>query len=80
MLTSEPLYYTAKPYGCTCTILFEEYKRFGHEIDREEAILMASAIISDTLLLKSPTATEQGIFMTFIFYGRRNRKILIENY
>lgn len=56
--TSEPLYYTAKPYGCTCTILFEEYKRLGHEIDKEEAILMASAIISDTLLLKSPTTTE----------------------
>ena len=56
--TSEPLYYTAKPYGCTCTILFEEYKRLGHEINKEEAILMTSAIISDTLLLKSPTTTE----------------------
>ncbi len=56
--TSEPLYYTAKPYGCTCTILFEEFKRLGHEIEKKEAILMASAIISDTLLLKSPTTTE----------------------
>lgn len=56
--TSEPLYYTAKPYGCTCTILFEEYKTLGHKIEKEEAILMASAIISDTLLLKSPTTTE----------------------
>ena len=56
--TSEPLYYTAKPYGCTCTILFEEFKRLGHEIDKKEAILMASSIISDTLLLKSPTTTE----------------------
>ena len=56
--TSEPLYYTAKPYGCTCTILFEEYKAQGHEINKEEAILMASSIVSDTLLLKSPTTTE----------------------
>ena len=56
--TAEPLYYTAKPYGCTSTILFEEFKRLGHEIERKEAILMASAIISDTLLLKSPTTTE----------------------
>ena len=56
--TAEPLYYIAKPYGCTCTILFEEYKAYGHEISKEEAILMASAIISDTLLLKSPTTTE----------------------
>ena len=57
--TSNPLYYTAKPYGCTSTILFEEFKQRGHEIERTEAILMASAIISDTLLLKSPTTTEE---------------------
>ena len=56
--TTEPLYYDARPYGCTSTILFEEFKRLGHEIERKEAILMASAIISDTLLLKSPTTTE----------------------
>lgn len=56
--TSEPLYYISKPYGCTSTILFEEFKQLGHEIERTEAILMASAIISDTLLLKSPTTTE----------------------
>lgn len=56
--TVEPLYYNAKPYGCTSTILFEEFKRLGHKIEKTEAILMASAIISDTLLLKSPTTTE----------------------
>lgn len=56
--TSEPIYYTAKPYGCTCTILFEEFKRLGHKIDKKEAVLMLSAIISDTLLLKSPTTTD----------------------
>lgn len=59
--TSEPLHYTAKPYGCTSTILFEEFKQLGHEIEKTEAILMASAIISDTLLLKSPTTTEHDI-------------------
>lgn len=56
--TSTPLYFTAKPYGCTATILFEEFKRLGHEIGKAEAILMLSAIISDTLLLKSPTTTK----------------------
>ncbi len=56
--TGDPLYYTAKPYGCTSTILFEEFKRLGHTIEKKEAILMASAIISDTLLLKSPTTTD----------------------
>ena len=59
--TSEPLYYTAKPYGCTSTILFEEFKQLGHEIEKTEAILMASAIMSDTLLLKSPTTTKHDI-------------------
>ena len=56
--TSEPLYYNAKPYGCTATILFEEFKNNEIEIEKKEAILMASSIISDTLLLKSPTTTE----------------------
>lgn len=56
--TSEPLYYTARPYGCTSTILYEEFKMLGHKIDKNEAVLMLSAIISDTLLLKSPTTTE----------------------
>lgn len=56
--TSEPLYYTAKPYGCTATILFEEFKNLELEIEQKEAKLMASCIISDTLLLKSPTTTE----------------------
>ena len=56
--TAEPLYYTARPYGCTSTILLQEFKNAGIEVDKENAVLMASAIISDTLLLKSPTTTE----------------------
>lgn len=56
--TSEPLYYTARPFGCTSTILFEEFKQNNIEIEKTEAVLMASAIISDTLLLKSLTTTE----------------------
>ena len=59
--TSEPLYYTARPYGCTSTILYKDFIQKGLEISKEEAILMASAIISDTLLLKSPTTTEHDI-------------------
>ena len=56
--TAEPLYYNARPYGCTSTILYKDFIQKGIEIERKEAILMASAIISDTLLLKSPTTTE----------------------
>lgn len=56
--TAEPLYYLAKPYGCTCTILFEEAKRMNLPIEKREATLMLSAILSDTLLFKSPTCTK----------------------
>ena len=56
--TTDPLYYTAKPYGCTATILYQDFVAKGIEIEKKEALLMASAIISDTLLLKSPTTTK----------------------
>ena len=59
--TSAPLFFTARPYGCTATILFKDYKQKGFEINKEEAILMASSIISDTLLLKSPTTTKTDV-------------------
>ncbi len=59
--TSDPLYYTARPYGCTATILFKDFKEKEIEISKEEALLMASAIISDTLLLKSPTTTKHDV-------------------
>ncbi len=57
--TSEPLFYYAQPVGCTSTLLFELYKSNNLEIEPQIAGLMLSAIISDTLLLKSPTTTEK---------------------
>ena len=57
--TSEPLFYYAQPVGCTSTILFELYHTNNIEIEPKIAGLMLSAIISDTLLLKSPTTTEK---------------------
>ena len=57
--TAEPLYYRAEPVGCTCTVLFKLYKENGVQIDKKIAGLMLSAIISDTLLLKSPTKTDE---------------------
>lgn len=56
--TSYPLYYRAEPVGCTETIMYKLYKENRIEIDKKIAGLMLSAIISDTLLLKSPTTTE----------------------
>lgn len=59
--TSGPLYYRAEPVGCTATILNKIYKENGIDLDKSVAGLMLSAIISDTLLFKSPTCTEQDV-------------------
>ncbi|MBZ5964278.1 manganese-dependent inorganic pyrophosphatase [Leuconostoc gelidum subsp. gelidum] len=54
---STPLYINAKPWGSVATILYYEFKQADINIPSKIAGLMASAIISDTLLLKSPTTT-----------------------
>lgn len=59
--TSDPLYYRAEPVGCTATILKKMYKENGIEISKDTAGLMLSAIISDSLLFKSPTCTDEDI-------------------
>ncbi|XZF77901.1 manganese-dependent inorganic pyrophosphatase [Bacillus sp. AL-1R] len=59
--TSDPLYYRCEPVGCTATILNKLYKENNIEIKKEVAGLMLSAIISDTLLFKSPTCTNQDV-------------------
>ncbi|MFV8805487.1 manganese-dependent inorganic pyrophosphatase [Aerococcus urinaeequi] len=57
--SAAPLTFIAKPYGCSQTIIFELFQEKGIEIPKEIAGLMLSAIISDTLLFKSPTTTEK---------------------
>jgi manganese-dependent inorganic pyrophosphatase len=59
--TSYPLYYRAEPIGCTESIMYKLYKENGVEIDKTIACLMLSAIISDTLLFKSPTCTAEDV-------------------
>lgn len=59
--TSDPLYYRCEPVGCTATILNKMYKEKGIAIDKQIAGLMLSAIISDSLLFKSPTCTEEDV-------------------
>lgn len=59
--TAEPLYYRAEPVGCTATILTKMYKENNVKIEKEIAGLMLSAIISDSLLFKSPTCTDQDV-------------------
>lgn len=57
--TSEPLHYYAEPVGCTNTVLYKLYKMNNIAIEEKIAGLMLSAIVSDTLLLKSPTCTDE---------------------
>jgi len=59
--TSYPLFYRAEAVGCTETIMYKLYRENGVEIDKKIATLMLSAIISDTLLLKSPTCTAEDV-------------------
>lgn len=56
--TIDPLFYRAEPVGCTSTVLWEMFKEQNMEIPANIAGIMLSAIISDTLLLKSPTTTD----------------------
>ena len=59
LTTPYPLYFRTEPAGCTQTVMYKLYKENGVEIDKTIATLMVSAIISDTLLFKSPTCTEE---------------------
>ena len=61
LTTSYPLYYRAEPVGCTETIMYKLYRENNVEIDKTIALLMVSAIISDTLLFKSPTCTNEDV-------------------
>lgn len=57
--TANPISFTTMPVGCTNTIIYYMYKENNIEIPKHIAGLMASAIISDTLHLKSPTTTDK---------------------
>ncbi|MFD1706484.1 manganese-dependent inorganic pyrophosphatase [Siminovitchia sediminis] len=59
--TSDPLYFRAEPVGCTATILKKMYEESGVEMEKEIAGLALSAIISDSLLFKSPTCTDRDV-------------------
>lgn len=56
--TDLPISVRIMPVGCTCTIIYNLYKENNVEIPYEIAGLLLSAILSDTLIFKSPTTTE----------------------
>lgn len=57
--TVEPLNYRAETVGSTNTILYKMYNEQGVDIPKDMAGLMLSAVVSDTLLMKSPTCTPE---------------------
>lgn len=56
--TANPLFYRAEPIGSTCSVIYKMFKEQDIDIPQAIAGIMLSAIISDTLLLKSPTCTQ----------------------
>ena len=55
--TAGPVFFRNQPLGSTCTIIYLMYKEYGIEIDKTTAGLLLSAILSDTLMFRSPTCT-----------------------
>lgn len=59
--TISPVYFRNEPLGCTATIVYRMYKEAGLVPDKKIAGLLCSAIISDTLIFKSPTCTNVDV-------------------
>lgn len=60
--TNVPINFRSMPVGCTCTIIYNLFVEKHVAIPKDIAGLMLSAILSDTLIFKSPTTTEEDIF------------------
>lgn len=56
--TIAPVFFRNQPLGCTATIVYQMYNENSVPMDKKIAGLLCSAIISDTLLFRSPTCTE----------------------
>ncbi len=59
LTTNGPIFFYAKPVGCTCTVLLEMYKNNNVDLPKDIAGGMVAAIISDTVNFKSPTCTDE---------------------
>lgn len=55
--TMSPVFFRNQPVGCTATIITQMYEEAGVAIDQAMAGLLCSAILSDTLMFRSPTCT-----------------------
>lgn len=59
--TSTPVYFYAKPVGSTCTLVYQLYLQQGINIPKEYAVLLLSGMLSDTVIMKSPTTTKDDV-------------------
>jgi len=59
LTTPNPIFFLSMPVGCTCTVIKILYDYFGIEIPKEIAGIMLSAILSDTVMFKSVTTTDE---------------------
>lgn len=56
--TMSPVYFRNQPLGCTSTIIYQMYQEKGVEVSGQIAGLLLAAILSDTLMFRSPTCTQ----------------------
>jgi manganese-dependent inorganic pyrophosphatase len=56
--TISPVFFRNQPLGCTATIIYQMYQESGIKVEPGIAGLLCSAILSDTLVYRSPTCTE----------------------
>ncbi|MDE7327408.1 MAG: putative manganese-dependent inorganic diphosphatase [Lachnospiraceae bacterium] len=56
--TMSPVFFRNQPLGCTATIIYQMYQENNVEVDEKMASLLCAAILSDTLMYRSPTCTE----------------------
>ena len=57
--TMSPVFFRNQPLGCTATIIYQMYQEAGIKVEPKIAGLLCSAIVSDTLLFRSPTCTPE---------------------
>lgn len=53
-----PIYICSEPLGSTCTIIYEQFRKWGVEIDSLTAKVLLAGLVADTVMLKSPTTTD----------------------
>ena len=53
-----PIYIVSNPLGSTCSIIYEQFRKWGVDIDPMTAKVLLAGLVSDTVMLKSPTTTD----------------------